>query len=116
MTRLTRKKADTKPETNRAESNSEGSPFELLYGGEGNMELQLSEKQKLVFSISQNKETKDVIMDIRVHVTSKKYMGLTSKGITVSTTKLEEFSDLVGELIANAHNYHDEDHTGGDED
>ena len=77
--------------------NEKDSLWETLWGGVGQSELPITEKQKIIFSLNKNKETGDVLLDIRVHVTGKKYTGLTSKGITVPLDKSEDFFKLVAD-------------------
>lgn len=108
-------KADTSKKSTPSNENAENDPFLSLWGGVGKVELPLTEKQKLIFSISQNKETKEVFADIRVHITSKKYTGLTSKGITVSASKFEEFCDVIATMRDEVEHYDGEDWTEDEE-
>lgn len=73
--------------------------WETLWGGVGECEIPTTEKQKIILSINKNKETGDVMLDIRTHVTSKKYTGLTSKGITVPLEKTGTFKDMLTDLL-----------------
>lgn len=76
--------------------------WETLWGGVGQMEVPITEKQKIVFSLNRNEDTGDVMMDIRTHVTSKKYVGLTSKGISVPISQAVAFKKCFDKLISEA--------------
>lgn len=74
--------------------------WETLWGGVGECEIPITEKQKIVFSMNRNTETGDVMMDIRTHVTSKKYTGLTSKGISVPASQAVAFKKCFDKLLS----------------
>lgn len=89
----------TEPKKNEiTPADEKNSVWETLWGGVGQCEVPITEKQKIVLSINKNEETEDVLLDLRVHVTGKKYTGLTSKGITVPVDKSEEFFEHLDTL------------------
>ena len=79
-------------------NNKKEAVWSVLWGGVGVCELSLTEKQKLIFSLNQNETTGDCVVDIRIHVTGKKYTGLTSKGITVPVDRLNPLIKKLQEL------------------
>ena len=83
----------------KTQENKKGASWSVLWGGMGKCELPITEKQKIILSINKNEETGDVFLDVRTHVTSKKYTGLTSKGITVPLEKVGTFKEILNGLI-----------------
>ena len=81
------------------QEDKKGVSWSVVWGGVGKCELPITEKQKIVLSITKNEETGDVFLDVRTHVTSKKYTGLTSKGITVPLEKVGTFKEMLDGLI-----------------
>jgi metal-dependent HD superfamily phosphatase/phosphodiesterase len=61
-------------------------------------ELQISDTAKLVFSVSRKGEDGLPHIDIRLHVTSEQYTGLTKKGITFNTEYLYDFMEIVNDM------------------
>ena len=98
-----RRKSSSESENTKAnektQENKKETSWSVLYGGMGKCELPITEKQKIVLSITKNEETGDAFLDVRTHVTSKKYTGLTSKGITVPLEKVGTFKERLDGLI-----------------
>lgn len=61
-------------------------------------ELQISDTAKLVFSVSRKGDDGLPHIDIRLHVTSEQYTGLTKKGITFDTEYLYDFMEIVADI------------------
>ena len=88
------------PKTNeKIQEDKKVTSWSVLWGGMGKCELPITEKQKIILSINKNEETGDTFLDVRTHVTSKKYTGLTSKGITVPLEKVGTFKEMLDSLI-----------------
>lgn len=83
----------------KTQEDKKGASWSVLWGGIGKCELPITEKQKIILSINKNEETGDVFLDVRTHVTSKKYTGLTSKGITIPLEKVGTFKEILNGLI-----------------
>lgn len=62
------------------------------------IEMELTEKSKLIFSASKNNKTDEVYVDIRIHVNSERYSGPTKKGITFPLDRIEEVQEKLKEL------------------
>jgi len=61
-------------------------------------ELQISDTAKLVFSVSRKGDDGLPHIDIRLHITSEQYTGLTKKGINFDTEYLYDFMEIVADI------------------
>ncbi|MBO8161118.1 MAG: hypothetical protein H0Z24_05730 [Thermosipho sp. (in: Bacteria)] len=61
-------------------------------------ELEISDKSKLVFSVSKAEDSNIPHLDIRLHVTSNKYTGLTKKGINFPIEWLPDFLEILDKI------------------
>lgn len=60
-------------------------------------ELEIADGVKLVFSVSKTPEG-DPHLDIRTHITTERYTGLTTKGINFNVENLEEFKNILEDV------------------
>lgn len=60
-------------------------------------ELEIADGIKLVFSVSKTFEGNPHV-DIRTHITTERYTGLTTKGINFDVESLEEFRNILESL------------------
>lgn len=103
MSKLRLKSANNAEEnkngSDKTQEDKKGASWSVLCGGIGKCEIPITEKQKIVLSINKNEESGDVLLDIRMHVSGKKYTGLTSKGITIPLEKTGKFKDKLIEIL-----------------
>ena len=79
----------------KAEENKKNAKNERTYTDlVKNRELSIAEGVKLVFSVSKANDGNPHI-DIRTHITSEKYTGMTKKGINFDIEFLEEFKQII---------------------
>lgn len=69
--------------------------WETLWGGVGKCEIPISDKQKIIISLTKNNETEEVFVDIRQYVLGKKYTGLTSKGVTIPVEDIQPLRSIL---------------------
>lgn len=79
-------------------TNKKENSWSVIFGGVGKCELDITEKSKLIFSITENQETGEKFIDIRQYVSGKKYTGLTSKGITIPLGRSDDFKGCIEQM------------------
>lgn len=63
-------------------------------------ELPVDENVKLVFSVARKGDYGLPHIDIRTHITSENYTGLTKKGINFDTDYLMDFAEIINTIIS----------------
>jgi metal-dependent HD superfamily phosphatase/phosphodiesterase len=61
-------------------------------------ELQIADNAKLVFSVARKGDDGLPHIDIRLHVTSEQYTGLTKKGINFDCEYLLDFQEIIDSI------------------
>lgn len=61
-------------------------------------ELQITDNSKLVFNVSRAGEYGLPHLDIRLHVTSPQYTGMTKKGINFDCEFLYDFMEIINDI------------------